>query len=181
MKKFSAFILESEYMKYSDYEILKDNKTIPFLVDSQIMMDKAKEAIQRLFPMQGSSISYSKVIINLADLSVENKGIKFEAELINGEFLQIFKLKETKSFNDWEYYLNGKKINKKELEIYLKDLIYFNKTDSKELIEYKKLADSYDIFSQFSDDRSKFNNFHSTKNTLIFKFNNLNKKEKYSA
>jgi len=180
MKTFNEFINES-YMVYSDYVNLHDKGVIPFIVGKDNMMNYSKQKIMDLLPMVGALLHYNKLVKNLEDQSVDDKGIKFEGTLYNGVKFQMLKLPETKSFKSWEFYYERKRVSEDSMKKILNDLLSKFEEESTELMKYKELMNKFDMHQMYSDDRQKFLEYHSQKNILIDKYSKLTKKEKYSA
>lgn len=135
LQTFEEFLLE--YQKYSDYG--KGSWATPDALKIDVIL-----AVRRLIPVEWDKSE--KEIKSVEDISVDDKGIKFDITLKSGDVISAFKIQHYKG--SWEWYLNKKKMSNGEIYQTLEDKIYsaFDK--------WKRNYDMTDNTSMYSDDPS---------------------------
>lgn len=148
------------YQKYSDYQ--KGNMKWGSPSD---LKEDAILLLRRIVDMD-------KFDTELKDVSVDNKGIKFELR-IGKDLIHLFKVGPMRG--GWEIYLNKKKSNGDEVRRYLDD------TYSTPFDKFMKYAMSYDFNADRIDDRKRYKNAKANNEAIEKLFDNLNSSEKRKA
>lgn len=153
------------FENYQTYSMYKNTRDIDDLRKS--LKEDAIISIKRLLPTFDE-----KWIDSIEDVSVENKGIKFEIK-VGKDLIHMYKI--GKFIQDWEYYLNKKKITKYQLQ---KELEKRHLTDLEVFLKY---APNYDFFSSYINDGGAYKKITTSNNKILKMFKDLNKSDKKKA
>jgi hypothetical protein len=152
------------YKTYSDY--VKGGKA---LATPETMLRDITIAVKHLMPTFDD-----KWIKEIQDQSDEKKGIKFQIDLVNRDIIHAFKIDTL--YNQWEWYLNKKKLSANEI----KDIL-----SSKLLDPYDRWEmnfKSFDSYYMYSDDQRAWRSGVEHEKQIIKLYSELstnNKKKAY--
>lgn len=158
--------LFEQYIKYSDYELPHNKRYKAFGSPEKIKAEVQNYLSRNILPD-------SKFLKKLEDVSVEDKGIKFEATLKNGDKIHLYKTYLIQ--NIWEIYYNKKKITPSDLK---KKLLEELLTPLEIFLKY---APSYDYYAAYIDDGKQWRAANANNDAILKRFNDLSNPEKKKA
>jgi hypothetical protein len=150
------------YQKYSDYQHPRSRWGSP-----EELKEDAFLTLKKLMPS-----FEDKWIKSIEDVSIEDKGIKFEAK-VGKHTIHVFKVGSSRG--QWEFYLNKKKIESSDLKSRLE------KENMSDLELFLKYAKSYDFYYQYIDDGGKYRAAQRNNSAIEDRFNKLSRSDKKKA
>lgn len=161
IQTFEGFL--NEYQKYSDF---KGSWGSP-----EDLLDDVKLSVKHLLPVKWDEAE--KMIKSVEDQSDDNKGIKFEITLSNGDKIHGFKTGAYRS--DWEWYLNKKKMSKADITTTLEDKMY------KPYEKWQRHYDMRDSTYMYSDDPRAYKSGSNHEKFINDLYNKLSSADKKRA
>ena len=149
-----------KYQKYSDYKSSKWGSPEDLRQDALI-------SVKRVLPTFDE-----KWIDSIEDVSVEDKGIKFEVK-VGKNTVHMFKTDSWRG--QWEFYLNKKKIDSRELKRTLE------KDNLSDLEIFLKYVESYDFYSQYIDSGAQWRAAEANNKAIEKRFDELSTSDKKKA
>jgi len=138
---YESFLNEGLYQTYADYQKKGSKWGTPDELKDDVII-----SVKHALPMDQKE--KDKFIKKVEDQSDDEKGIKFEITLKNGDVIHAYKTGSWRM--QWEWYLNKKKSDIGEISEYLEGKIY------KPYERWQRHYDGRDKFYMFSDDHRAY-------------------------
>ena len=155
-------------MTFEAYQTYSDYKGKGITPSSEDLLKDVTVSVKHLLPTFDE-----KWIKSVEEQSDEKKGIKFQITLSNGDLIHAFKI--GRYWGQWEWYLNKKKKNDREIREYL---------TSKLLSPYDRWELNFNGFDQYymyADDNRAYNSGAAHEKTIMKLYSELSSSDKKKA
>ena len=167
VKSINEFINEG-YSTYSD--VLKTAKRLDLDTLKDRLKNDVKIAAKHLLPYDWSKSE--EMIDSIEDMSDDQKGIKFEVKLKDGNILHFFY--SDRRFETWEIYFNKKKKSSSDIKSEL-----YNQIPG--LDKYLLSLNSHDWFYHYADDNRAYRSGSASSERMVKLYSELSNSDKKKA